>query len=89
MTEIRLETSNFYAPDGTIARQGLLDPRMGASRKECGTCGAKSIGDCPGHFGFYELDVPIYHLGFFGQVVMALNCLCLVSFKDYLVLWIS
>ena len=56
---------------------------MGASRKECGTCGAKSIGDCPGHFGFYELDVPMYHLGFFGQVVMTLNCLCLVWTSIY------
>jgi DNA-directed RNA polymerase III subunit RPC1 len=52
---------------------------MGKNTKdaECGACNLKAV-DCPGHFGFMELNVPIFHLGFFRHVILALNCLCKV-----------
>lgn len=45
---------------------------------ECRTCNVRPKTDCPGHFGFIELEVPIYHLGFFKHIIMSLNCLCRV-----------
>lgn len=79
MSDVRLETSQMYQ-GGVVVEQGPLDQRMGMSHKsvECRTCNIRPKTDCPGHFGFIELEVPIYHLGFFKHIIMSLNCLCRV-----------
>jgi len=35
--------------------------------------------ECPGHFGYMKLALPIYHIGFFGDVINILQCICKVS----------
>jgi len=43
----------------------------------CGTCQKKFI-DCPGHFGYFPLALPIYHIGYFKQVINILQSVCKV-----------
>jgi DNA-directed RNA polymerase III subunit RPC1 len=45
----------------------------------CSTCG-KDFEDCPGHFGYIRLALPIFHLGFFSDIVNILQCICKVKF---------
>lgn len=32
--------------------------------------------ECPGHFGYMRLAMPIFHIGFFGDVINILQCIC-------------
>ncbi|CAI2350380.1 unnamed protein product [Caenorhabditis sp. 36 PRJEB53466] len=59
------------------ARYGPLDPRMGVSTKTgiCATCGL-GLTDCVGHFGYFDLDVPVFHVGFFKLTIQLLQCIC-------------
>ncbi|CAH9098236.1 unnamed protein product [Cuscuta europaea] len=56
---------------------GLLDPHMGPPNKEktCETCGGK-FENCPGHYGFLKLALPVYNIGFFPIIVIILKCIC-------------
>uniref|UniRef100_A0A5S6QTH3 DNA-directed RNA polymerase subunit n=1 Tax=Trichuris muris TaxID=70415 RepID=A0A5S6QTH3_TRIMR len=56
---------------------GPLDRRLGPNNaaSKCTTCG-NSFQNCIGHFGFLDLDLPIFHLGFFRYVVQILQSIC-------------
>jgi DNA-directed RNA polymerase III subunit RPC1 len=56
---------------------GPLDLRLGVNEKgkTCETC-FKKIADCPGHFGYVRLDIPIFHIGYFKYIISILNCVC-------------
>ncbi|CAH9057872.1 unnamed protein product [Cuscuta epithymum] len=56
---------------------GLLDPHMGPPNKEktCETCGGKFT-DCPGHYGFLKLALPVYNIGFLPIIYTILKCIC-------------
>ena len=56
----------------------VYDERMGPSDscKPCETCG-QTIENCPGHFGYIELNEMIIHPLFYKRVVTFLNCFCL------------
>ena len=56
---------------------GPNDRRLGVNRKdsECTTCG-KKIENCPGHFGYVRLSLPIFHIGFFKKIIEILRCIC-------------
>ncbi|KQJ92760.1 DNA-directed RNA polymerase III subunit 1 [Brachypodium distachyon] len=56
---------------------GLLDPRMGASDKcgECATCHG-SYTECPGHFGYIKLALPVFNVGYFNKILAVLKCIC-------------
>ncbi|KAA0185973.1 hypothetical protein HAZT_HAZT003284 [Hyalella azteca] len=49
----------------------------GISQKDssCSTCG-KAIEECPGHFGHVDLHLPVYHWGYFKNVVQIMQCIC-------------
>jgi DNA-directed RNA polymerase III subunit RPC1 len=32
--------------------------------------------ECPGHFGFLKLALPVFHVGFFKHTVSILQCVC-------------
>ena len=73
-----LEITNkalFVLPTRTPAKSGVLDRRMGTSRRGeiCETCG-KITRLCPGHFGYIELEMPCFHIGYFKHVVHILQC---------------
>ena len=61
----------------TPASDGCLDPRLGVSDKKavCGTC-KKGLTDCPGHFGYIRLELPVFHPGFFKHAVGILQSVC-------------
>lgn len=56
---------------------GPLDTRLGTSSKseECGTCG-KGVVDCPGHFGYIALALPVFHAGYFKAALGVLQAIC-------------
>ena len=41
----------------------------------CETCGQK-LADCVGHFGYIRLVKPVFHIGYFRNMVQILQCIC-------------
>ena len=56
---------------------GVLDLRLGAASKNqiCQTCG-KPQEDCPGHFGSFDLVLPVFNIGFYSAIHHTLKCIC-------------
>lgn len=56
---------------------GVLDRRLGTSSKslQCDTCGEK-MADCPGHFGDIQLELPVFHVGYFKAITTILQNIC-------------
>jgi DNA-directed RNA polymerase II subunit RPB1 len=56
---------------------GLRDPRFGASsrRSTCPTC-QLNWSECSGHFGYYTLPHPVYHIGWMSEVLQWLRRTC-------------
>uniref|UniRef100_A0A7S2W5D7 DNA-directed RNA polymerase subunit n=1 Tax=Mucochytrium quahogii TaxID=96639 RepID=A0A7S2W5D7_9STRA len=56
---------------------GCLDPRLGISDKqsECSTCGKKLV-DCTGHFGYIQLELPVFHIGYYKAIQAVLHSIC-------------
>ncbi|KAI1716490.1 RNA polymerase rpb1, domain 5 domain-containing protein [Ditylenchus destructor] len=67
------ETAGKWSP----AYFGPLDTRLGTFQKNmlCETCGLNQV-DCVGHFGFIDLEYPVFHVGFFRLVIQMMQCLC-------------
>ncbi|GFR24079.1 DNA-directed RNA polymerase III subunit RPC1 [Trichonephila clavata] len=62
--QAHLNCVNFNLYEGSnheAAANGVLDPKMGTSRKnmKCTTCG-KQVQDCIGHFGYLDLKLPVF-----------------------------
>uniref|UniRef100_A0A914M070 DNA-directed RNA polymerase subunit n=1 Tax=Meloidogyne incognita TaxID=6306 RepID=A0A914M070_MELIC len=59
------------------AQYGPLDSRLGTFQKSlnCQTCN-KNMNDCVGHFGFIDLEYPVFHVGFFRLIIQTLQCIC-------------
>lgn len=58
---------------------GLLDPKLGATHRNelCETCGL-DYQSCIGHWGYFDLPVPVYHVGYLWHIVKILQCICKV-----------
>ena len=56
---------------------GLYDPALGAANKDdrCDTCGMNFM-RCPGHFGYIQLPLPVYHPMFFKLMLQILRGSC-------------
>ncbi|MES1909449.1 MAG: hypothetical protein MHM6MM_002182 [Cercozoa sp. M6MM] len=56
---------------------GCLDPRLGVStnKGECATC-HKDLQDCVGHFGHVRLEFPVFHVGYYREILRILQCIC-------------
>ena len=56
---------------------GVLDSRMGVSdqKSHCQTC-LQDLKVCPGHFGIVDLQLPVFHAGYFQAVLTVLQCIC-------------
>lgn len=55
----------------------VYDEKMGCSidsNDKCVTCGMKK--ECPGHFGYLELNEPVLHPLFYKQITNFLKCFC-------------
>lgn len=74
MAEVEIFRGVYYGSDRKPIEAGLLGP----PNKKCGycaTCGA-NYKDCPGHFGYLALALPVYNVGYMGTVVDILKCIC-------------
>ena len=58
---------------------GLLDPRLGSTKRGelCETCNLDHQ-TCIGHWGFFDLPVPVFHIGYLWHIVKILQCICKV-----------
>ncbi|RWS14621.1 DNA-directed RNA polymerase III subunit RPC1-like protein, partial [Dinothrombium tinctorium] len=56
---------------------GVLDYRLGTSQKDakCETCG-DGLSDCCGHFGFIDIQLPVFHVGYFRFIINILQTIC-------------
>ncbi|KAH7421936.1 hypothetical protein KP509_13G082300 [Ceratopteris richardii] len=85
------ERTLYQLPERNPVPYGVLDTRMGTTRKKrdahCATCHG-TLTTCPGHFGYLKLELPVYHIGYFKTIVKILQCICktcasiLLSEKD-------
>ena len=41
----------------------------------CGTC-RKGLNECVGHFGYIDLELPVFHVGYFKAVITILQTIC-------------
>lgn len=57
--------------------ENIYDPKMGPCDNvtACSTCGQKSL-ECPGHFGYIELEIKIIHPKFAPTILSILKCVC-------------
>ncbi|KNE68594.1 hypothetical protein AMAG_12759 [Allomyces macrogynus ATCC 38327] len=78
VTAISCKDSYSFA-DGrrTVVPNGPLDRRLGPSEKAatCETCN-RGLADCPGHWGYVPLAVPLFHVGFFRTIITTLQNIC-------------
>ncbi|XP_023805326.1 DNA-directed RNA polymerase III subunit RPC1 isoform X1 [Oryzias latipes] len=76
---IQVVSKNLYSQDTkhTPLPHGVLDHRMGTSEKDrpCLTCG-KNLADCLGHYGYLDLELPCFHVGYFKAVIGILQMIC-------------
>ncbi|XP_010606158.1 DNA-directed RNA polymerase III subunit RPC1 isoform X3 [Fukomys damarensis] len=76
---IQVVSKNLYSQDNNHAPllYGVLDHRMGTSEKDrpCETCG-KNLADCLGHYGYIDLELPCFHVGYFRAVIGILQMIC-------------
>ncbi|VDM18058.1 unnamed protein product [Hydatigera taeniaeformis] len=56
---------------------GLLDPKLGATKRNelCSTCGLDHQ-TCIGHWGYFDLPMPAFHIGYLWHIVKILQCIC-------------
>nr|CAD7197843.1 unnamed protein product [Timema douglasi] len=76
---LHVVAKNLYNQDTqrTPVPYGVLDRRMGTNQKDanCSTCG-KGLNDCIGHYGYIDLELPVYHVGYFRAVITVLQTIC-------------
>ncbi|XP_040983078.1 DNA-directed RNA polymerase III subunit RPC1 isoform X5 [Aquila chrysaetos chrysaetos] len=76
---IQVVSKNLYSQDNhhSPLQYGVLDHRMGTSEKDrpCETCG-KNLADCLGHYGYIDLELPCFHVGYFKAVIGILQMIC-------------
>uniref|UniRef100_A0A3Q2QKV0 DNA-directed RNA polymerase subunit n=1 Tax=Fundulus heteroclitus TaxID=8078 RepID=A0A3Q2QKV0_FUNHE len=76
---IQVVSKNLYSQDTkrTPLPYGVLDHRMGTSQKDrpCQTCG-KNLADCLGHYGYLDLELPCFHVGYFKATIGILQMIC-------------
>ncbi|XP_044732601.1 DNA-directed RNA polymerase III subunit RPC1 isoform X2 [Chrysoperla carnea] len=76
---LQVVAKNLYNQDGqrTPVPYGVLDRRMGTSQKDakCQTCD-KDLKECIGHFGYIDLELPVFHVGYFGSILTILQTIC-------------
>ncbi|KAG2462619.1 RPC1 polymerase, partial [Polypterus senegalus] len=73
---LQVVSKNLYSQDmgHTPLPHGVLDHRMGTSEKDrpCETCG-KNLADCLGHYGYIDLELPCFHVGYFKAIIGVLQ----------------
>ncbi|KAK1587161.1 hypothetical protein Q3G72_010241 [Acer saccharum] len=76
--EVQVYLGRYYNNNGVPYEGGLLDRRMGPANKRasnCTTCHG-DFGDCPGHYGYVHLALPVYNVGYMATILNILKCIC-------------
>ena len=78
MAVCEINQKRSFEDNGVPTVGGINDLRMGSTDKtfKCKTCHCQNNNDCPGHFGFIRLEKPVFHVGFIGDVLKVLKCVC-------------
>ena len=77
MAVCEISNPRSFDDNGIPTEGGINDLRMGTTDKKlrCSTCKCNSV-DCPGHFGYIKLAKPVFHVGFIGECLKLLQCIC-------------
>ena len=77
LSEVQITTKSLYESSRRPAPHGCLDSRLGTSQKNatCGTCG-EQLATCVGHFGYIQLELPVFHVGLFKDTWTILQQIC-------------
>ncbi|KAJ0985807.1 hypothetical protein J5N97_004163 [Dioscorea zingiberensis] len=77
LAEVQVWNNKLYNQDAKPAEHGVLDSRMGPANKlgVCSTCHG-NFTECPGHFGFLKLTLPVLNVGYFNLILNVLKCIC-------------
>ncbi|KAL6450160.1 RPC1 DNA-directed RNA polymerase III subunit RPC1 [Candida maltosa Xu316] len=72
-SEVEIQTQKGRVPK----QYGALDTKMGISSnsQECSTCHG-NLASCHGHFGHIRLALPVFHVGYFKNIISILQCVC-------------
>ncbi|KAK4479526.1 hypothetical protein RD792_015042 [Penstemon davidsonii] len=83
-SEVEVSFGRYYDTNQEPINNGLLDPRMGPSKKSklCETCFGK-FNECPGHCGYVVLALPAYNVGYLSTIVDILKCICKVHHLNF------
>ncbi|XP_067133403.1 DNA-directed RNA polymerase III subunit RPC1 [Centruroides vittatus] len=77
--QIQCISKNLYIQDSIHkpVTYGVLDNHMGTSQKDqkCETCG-KNLAECIGHYGYIDLELPVFHVGYFRATMNILQSIC-------------
>ncbi|XP_050232312.1 DNA-directed RNA polymerase III subunit 1 [Mercurialis annua] len=76
--ECQVHLGSYYDATRKAIPGGLLDPRLGPATKNssaCHTCGAE-FHECPGHFGYLNLVLPVFNVGYMSTILDVLKCIC-------------
>ena len=84
LSTIECVNQYLYDDENVPIPYGPIDLRLGVNQKNkiCPTCN-KKLENCPGHFGYIRLNLPIFHIGFFKKIIEILRIIC----KKYLLEW--
>lgn len=78
-SEVEVTTRDLYDLEKgrTPKEHGALDTKMGISLNslECATCHG-NLASCHGHFGHVKLALPVFHVGYFKQIIQILQQIC-------------
>lgn len=78
-SEVAITTRDLYdLENGRVPKNdGALDRRMGVSQNtlECETCFG-NLASCHGHFGHIKLALPVFHVGYFKNIIQILQGIC-------------
>lgn len=79
LSHVHCVSKNLYQRDSLhkAVTYGVLDNKLGTSQKDkkCDTCG-KGLTDCVGHFGQVNLEMPVFHIGYFRAIHSILHAIC-------------
>nr|GLL22253.1 DNA-directed RNA polymerase III subunit 1-like isoform X2 [Ipomoea trifida] len=75
--EVEVYRGVYYDASKNPIPNGLLDPRMGPPNKtkSCATCNG-DFKQCPGHYGYLNLALPVFNVGYLPIIVDILKCIC-------------
>ncbi|KAJ1609260.1 DNA-directed RNA polymerase III C1 subunit [Cryptosporidium canis] len=75
---MEVQHREIYKPMTNVPLQGgVLDSRLGAHRADamCSSCGG-TLKTCGGHWGYIDLQQPVFHVGYFKYLYGVLCCIC-------------